>query len=137
LGSDADNFAHKLKRALEIRGATQAALARLADVDQSSISRYLRGQCEPNLRQFCSIADALGVKPAALLPGATTDSVVATQVERDGCFYLFRAGKFLGEWHGPDLHLFENAVLIKERDGRKLLESAGIRLNGRKRTKKS
>jgi transcriptional regulator with XRE-family HTH domain len=120
-----------LKQALETRGTTQAALARLAEVDQSSISRYLRGQCEPNLRQFCAIAQALGVKPAALLPNGQVDALVASQIKDDGCFYIFRGEQFLGEWHGEDLHLFDGALLVKGRDARKLLESAGIRFNGK------
>lgn len=128
LHPESDSFARRLQRALEQSGTTQAALARAADVDQSSISRYLRGQCEPNLRQFRSIAQALGMKPADFLPDEKpADPIVAIPSSDEECYYIFRGNTFLGEWHGIALDVFRNAAVLEGRDARKLLDSAGIR----------
>lgn len=63
-----DTFAAKLRRALAKADMTQAALARRANLDESSVSRYVRGTCEPTLGQFCAIVVALGIEPRELLP---------------------------------------------------------------------
>ena len=132
MGHDQGAFAARLQAALERSGTTQAALARAADVDQSSISRYLRGQCEPNLRQFRSIALALGMKPSDLLPDdETADPIVAIPSSDEECYYIFRGNTFLGEWHGLTLDIFRNASVIEGKDARKLLDSAGIRERSR------
>jgi transcriptional regulator with XRE-family HTH domain len=120
-----------LQAALEASGTTQAALARAADVDQSSISRYLRGQCEPNLRQFRSIAQALGLKPAELLPEEEAhEAILAIPSSNEECYYIFRGNTFLGEWHGLSLDVFRRAVIIEGREAKKLLDSAGIHEKG-------
>jgi transcriptional regulator with XRE-family HTH domain len=133
LGHEQGGFAARLQAALERSGTTQAALARAADVDQSSISRYLRGQCEPNLRQFRSIALALGLKPAALLPeeDEVAESIVAIPSSDEECYYIFRGNTFLGEWHGITLDVFRKASVIQGKDARKLLDSAGIEESAR------
>lgn len=132
MGLDHGGFATRLQAALARSATTQAALARAADVDQSSISRYLRGQCEPNLRQFRAIAQALGMKPSDLLPeDELADPIVAIPSSDEECFYIFRGNTFLGEWHGITLDVFRNASVIEGKDARKLLDSAGIRERSR------
>jgi transcriptional regulator with XRE-family HTH domain len=89
-------------------GHSQADLARLADVDQSSISRYLRGDCEPNLRQLRAIARALGVPATALVTDGAPE--VHAVPEGDG-YLLFRGERLVGRWHErsivPVLHVTE------------------------------
>jgi transcriptional regulator with XRE-family HTH domain len=132
LSHEHGTFASRLQAALGGSATTQAALARAADVDQSSISRYLRGQCEPNLRQFRAIAHALGLKPADLLPeDEAGESITAIPSSDEECYYIFRGNTFLGEWHGITLDVFRNAAIVEGKDARKLLDSAGIRERSR------
>ena len=111
------SFAARLKESLKRCGTSQAGLARLAEVDQSSISRYLRGQCEPNLRQFRAIALALGLKPAELLPDEPLADPVhhAVKHENDHVYMIFRSGLFLGEWRGATLDCFINPDFVDQR----------------------
>lgn len=100
----ADRLAHLLRRT----GHSQADLARLADVDQSSISRYLRGDCEPNLRQLRSLARALRVPVTALM----LDGEPEVHAVRDGAgWLLFRGDRLVGQWNErsivPVLHVTE------------------------------
>jgi transcriptional regulator with XRE-family HTH domain len=62
------SFAVRLRQAMRAAGITQFELSAKADLDQSTISRYVRGLYEPNLRQLRAIANALGVKASDLLP---------------------------------------------------------------------
>ena len=97
--------------ALRRSGSSQARLAREADIDQSSISRYLRGQCEPNLRQFRAIAVALNVAPSFLL---ADDGLILRLAPsgRDNHYYAFREGKLVGEWTGESLDVFIAAEVV-------------------------
>ncbi len=137
MGQDPGGFAARLQAALEHSKTTQAALARAADVDQSSISRYLRGQCEPNLRQFRSIAVALGLKPSDLLPDdERVEPIVAIPSSDEECYYIFRGNTFLGEWHGIALDIFRHVSVVEGKDARRLLDSAGISEPPKKKTRK-
>lgn len=62
-----DIFREKLREALERKKMSQAELARRAEVDQSSISRYLAGEVGPNIRQLCALANALELDAADLI----------------------------------------------------------------------
>ncbi|MBI3723924.1 helix-turn-helix transcriptional regulator [bacterium] len=119
-----DDFARRLRASLKRSGITQARLARLADIDQSSISRYLRGQCEPNLRQFRAIAHALKVKPRYLL-GDDTDPVVAVQGHANGHFYMFVRGRLIGEYTGPSFGC-SCVALVEGDEGLALLQANGV-----------
>jgi transcriptional regulator with XRE-family HTH domain len=126
-------FAGRLKESLKRSGTSQAGLARLAEVDQSSISRYLRGQCEPNLRQFRAIAIALGLKPAELLPDEPMPDPLHHAVRHnngDHVYLIFKAGMLVGEWRGSTLDCFKSIAVLEGREARKLLETAGVRPNG-------
>ena len=55
------SFADKLKLALEGKGITAYALAGLADVTQSEISKLLLGKRQPSWKTVQKLAAALGV----------------------------------------------------------------------------
>jgi transcriptional regulator with XRE-family HTH domain len=121
--SEEENFALRLQQALARSGMTQAALARSADIDQSSISRYLRGQCEPNLRQFRSIAQALAIRPSELLPPEDADPVQAVAQGEDSHYFIFRQGELVGQWRGA-LEKFGPAIVVTGKDAKKLLTAS-------------
>ncbi len=130
------SFAERLRNLLQQSGHTQADLARLADVDQSSISRYLRGECEPNLRQLRSIAEAFRV-PVAILVGEDSREILAVEARannREARYLLFCDGELVGEWHSPVLATILAVKRLPGTDAvaRKLLAAAKKAPNGRK-----
>ena len=54
-----------LLRARNIRGISQSELARLANVRQSDISRYERGEKSPSLQTLSQLNKALGIEFSA------------------------------------------------------------------------
>ncbi len=112
--STAPPFAARLRELLVAASLTQADLARLAEVDQSSISRYLRGECEPNLRQLRAIARALGVPPALILTDGKCELVAVADAGRG--HLLFHGERLVGEWR-LDVNL-GRCVHVKLLDGR-------------------
>lgn len=61
------NFKDRLKEAIEKRDLTPAELSRLSGVDQSSISRYLKGQKVPKVDKLRRLAGVLYVNSEWLL----------------------------------------------------------------------
>lgn len=120
-----ETFARRLELALKRSGASQARLARDAEIDQSSISRYLRGQCEPNLRQFRAIADALEVPPSFLL--AELEGIVLAPSGQSDHYYAFRDGKLVGEWKGEVESVFVGGVVATQDEAHALLAKVGAR----------
>ena len=125
----ADTFSRRLEIALRRSKSSQARLAREAEIDQSSISRYLRGQCEPNLRQFRAIAAALNVAPSFLL-GDDLEPVVLANAEERGHYYVFREGVLLGKWIGDELSVFPGAEVVDDETGKSLLSRHHGRSDG-------
>jgi transcriptional regulator with XRE-family HTH domain len=64
----------KLKDAMERAGVSQHQLARLANVAQSNVSKYLHGKQEPNDATLKRLADALHL-PVEKLKGTTKKDV--------------------------------------------------------------
>lgn len=129
----ADTFATRLDNALKRAGSSQARLAREADIDQSSISRYLRGQCEPNLRQFRAIANALKVAPSHLLGDESASPILAPS-GKEHHYYVFLAGKLAGEWTGETLKVFVGAEVANGETANDLIASLE-RSRGRRRAR--
>jgi transcriptional regulator with XRE-family HTH domain len=50
---------------------TQAQLAEAANLHQSQVSRFERGERSPSIEQASAIANALGCTVASLLPAST------------------------------------------------------------------
>lgn len=59
------HVASLLLRARNIRGISQSELARLANVRQSDISRYERGEKSPSLQTLSQLNKALGIEFSA------------------------------------------------------------------------
>lgn len=62
-----DIFAKRLQEAMETRSMTSAELARKADIDEATISRYRRGAILPHRGTLGKIAAALDVLPGWLV----------------------------------------------------------------------
>jgi len=60
-------FARRLHQLRVARGVSQEALAELAAVHRNYVGKLERGQQSPSLDTICRLAQALKVKPAALL----------------------------------------------------------------------
>ena len=63
-----NTFGEKLRQLRIGAGLTQEALAQKCGMAKQSISRYEKSDREPNIRTAKTIADALGVPLAALVP---------------------------------------------------------------------
>ena len=126
-----DTFARRLDIALRRAGSSQARLAREADIDQSSISRYLRGQCEPNLRQVRAIADALNVAPSFLLAD-DGDPILLAVAGEEHRYAVFRGGEYVGEWIGERIDIFMAAEVVDGDTAKLLLDQASAKRAGRK-----
>ena len=61
-----ETFAGNLQYIMEERKFSQSYLSRVADVSQSTISRYLSGEQMPSVRAIINIAYALGCDIADL-----------------------------------------------------------------------
>lgn len=61
------------------KGMTQRALAARLGVDESTVSRLIRGQSHWTAAELYAVADVLGVEPPALLP-PVTDQCPESQV---------------------------------------------------------
>lgn len=64
-----DRFAANLKRLRESAGLSQMELGNRCDMDNSVISRYERGQRDPQLEAIAALAAGLGVTAAELVDG--------------------------------------------------------------------
>jgi transcriptional regulator with XRE-family HTH domain len=64
-----DRFAANLKRLRQAAGLTQMQLGNLCDMDNSVISRYERGERDPQLEAIAALAAGLGVPAAELVDG--------------------------------------------------------------------
>ena len=67
-GTAQQAFAANLIRRRKAAGLTQTQLAERAGVTQAHISKLERGEWEPRLNTIVTLAKALGVKMAELLP---------------------------------------------------------------------
>ena len=63
-------FADRVRRVMEAKGLTQAALADAAGLNQPAVSMMLSRRCRPQRRTVHKIAAALGVPPEELWPAA-------------------------------------------------------------------
>lgn len=59
-------FPENLKRIREKKGLSQSELARRADLNHSTISKFESGGTSPNKRTIRILADVLGVSPSKL-----------------------------------------------------------------------
>lgn len=64
-----DRFAANLRRLREAAGLTQMQLGNRCDMDNSVISRYERGERDPQLEAIAALARGLGVPATALVEG--------------------------------------------------------------------
>ena len=62
-----DNFAVRLKKALELKNMKAIELAEKSGVQKSAISQYLSGQYEPKQKNIDKISIALNINPAWLM----------------------------------------------------------------------
>lgn len=62
-----DSISTRLKKALEIRGVTQAELVKRTGIGKSSISTYLSGEYEPKQKNTYKLAKALNINEAWLM----------------------------------------------------------------------
>lgn len=62
-----DSVASRLKKAMELRGITQAELVKRTGIGKSSISTYLSGEYIPKQKNTYKLAKALNVNEAWLL----------------------------------------------------------------------
>ena len=60
-------FARRLREGLDVRGMTQAELAKRSGISKSSISRYIKGDWEGKQSAVYELAKALGVTEALLM----------------------------------------------------------------------
>lgn len=60
-------FARRLREGLDVRGMTQAELAKRSGISKSSISRYIKGDWEGKQSAVYELAKALGVTEAWLM----------------------------------------------------------------------
>ena len=60
-------FARRLREGLDVRGMTQAELAKRSGISKSSISRYIKGNWEGKQSAVYELAKALGVTEAWLM----------------------------------------------------------------------
>ena len=62
-----DRFLNLLIRGRQVKGLTQAQLAKKLRRHQSFISKYERGERRLDVIEFLEVADAIGIDPADLL----------------------------------------------------------------------
>lgn len=62
-----ESISNRLKKAMEIRGVTQAELVKKTGIGKSSISTYLSGEYEPKQRNTYKLAQALNINEAWLM----------------------------------------------------------------------
>lgn len=67
------SFADTLRVLMAEKGWNQSELARRAGTGRDNISRYLNGKQVPTPIHLKRLADAFGVSPSALYPGAVND----------------------------------------------------------------
>jgi transcriptional regulator with XRE-family HTH domain len=65
----AELFGHNLKQAREAQGLSQEDLMALADVHRTQVSKYERGETEPQLEILARLAKGLGVSIDSLVEG--------------------------------------------------------------------
>jgi transcriptional regulator with XRE-family HTH domain len=75
------SYAEKIYKHMVVKGLNQKALARLAGVSDSEVSRILRGQSSPSLEYAARLARALGLSLDDLTDGGTQGSARATRDE--------------------------------------------------------
>lgn len=68
------NFSDRLKKILEEKDITQAQLAKMTGITQSSISDWLRGRYAPKQDKIDLIARALNVTPTYLMGWEDTEN---------------------------------------------------------------
>ena len=68
-------FGRRVYQEMLRNGWNQSELARQAGLPRDSISTYVRGQVLPSPISLQKLADALGVKPADLLPNAVEHAI--------------------------------------------------------------
>lgn len=68
-------FGRRLYRLMLARGWNQSELARQADLPRDSISTYIRGRTFPTPKSLQSLANALDVSSADLLPNAIASAI--------------------------------------------------------------
>ena len=54
----ADDLAQMLREIMDLTGVKQAAMGKLVGVAQSTINRWLKGQCEPSATKVEKVTDA-------------------------------------------------------------------------------
>ena len=74
----------RIKKALSLRGMTQAELCRLTKTPKSSLSEYIKGVCEPKEDRARAMARVLDVDPLWLAGyDVAMDGTKNTPAERD------------------------------------------------------
>ena len=84
---------NRIQELLELRGMTQADLARLADVSVSALNKVVKGTRSMDQQWMRALAPHLGVTPAELLP-IEEQPIVLDDVERQ-LINLYRSGRAL------------------------------------------
>lgn len=62
-----ENFADRLKRALDLRNMKQTELVEITKISKGAISQYLKGEYEPKQNNIFKISKALNINPAWLM----------------------------------------------------------------------
>lgn len=68
-------FGRRLYSLMLARGWNQSELARQAGLPRDSISTYIRGRSLPTPKSLQALAEALGMRPADVLPNATESAI--------------------------------------------------------------
>ena len=88
-------FAANIRRLRKEQAMTQSGLASASGLGRPFICQVERGHCSVTLETIGAIANALGVRPAALIsaepPASANDGAIKT--ERDEASGRMRAGK--------------------------------------------
>lgn len=71
------DFGRRLYKEIMQRGWNQSELARQAGLTRDSVSTYIRGRAFPTPKSLQALAEALGLRPADLLPNAMEGAVDA------------------------------------------------------------
>ena len=69
-----DTFAERLRSARTVRGVSQGGLAEALSVSRQSVSKWERGEAEPDADRLIAIASLLSTSLAILFPAATTET---------------------------------------------------------------
>jgi transcriptional regulator with XRE-family HTH domain len=97
---------------MERVGMRQADLARAAELDQSTVSRWLSGAVEPNLPQLQRLLRALGVPAEDLLGETARDEVRLVRGQRQGEWQVFVGDGYVGTWVGKRIDVFRGGVAV-------------------------